>query len=77
MRYLKEKGYKIPQDIAIVGFDNLKRSVLVDPPLTTVNIDKEAVGRRLAQAIVRRIENNTPIFETVRLSTQIIIRGSC
>ncbi|WP_039766722.1 MULTISPECIES: LacI family DNA-binding transcriptional regulator [unclassified Caldicellulosiruptor] len=77
IRFLKEKGHKIPQDIAIVGFDNLKRSVLVDPPLTTVNIDKEILGRRLAQAIVRRIENNIPIFETVRLSTQIIIRSSC
>lgn len=77
MRYLKEKGYKIPQDIAITGFDNLRKSQLLDPPLTTINIDKEAVGRRLAQAIVHRIENDSPIYETVRLSTQIIMRSSC
>ena len=45
MRALKERGYRIPRDIAIVGFDNLTFSAYVDPPLTTMHVPSEYLGR--------------------------------
>ena len=45
MRAVQEAGIRVPRDIAIVGFDDIAQTSLSHPPLTTLRIDKEELGR--------------------------------
>jgi len=69
-------GVSIPEAIAVTGFDGIPESMLVEPHLTTVRVDNEAVGRRLARQLLWRIENRDQPFETVRVSAEILLRAS-
>lgn len=66
MRALKEKGYRIPEDISIVGFDNLPFSEICSPPLTTM----EVPNRKMGQLAVRRIIDVIG-GDTVKTKTQV------
>jgi DNA-binding LacI/PurR family transcriptional regulator len=73
---IKEAGYKIPDDIAIMGFSNNKITNLVDPPLTTVDQPSFEMGRNAARILLQIIDDSsTPPCHLV-LSTKLIIRGS-
>ncbi len=74
MKALKEKGYRIPQDVALAGFDNMPASAYTEPALTTVNVPKEYMGemavRRLSQLIEDR--ESTPV--KLEVSTTLVRR---
>jgi len=53
-------GLRIPQDLAIVGFDDSEISHLVEPELTTVRVDKAAMGRIAAEQLIAQIEGELP-----------------
>jgi len=77
MRIIKEKKLKIPQDIAIVGFDDEKYAPYTDLPLTTVRVFKREMGRVAGRRLMKIIKdkNNPPIKNI--MSTQLIVRESC
>lgn len=54
---LTKLGYKIPEDISIIGFDNLDVSSMVAPTLTTIDVPKNQIGRQAIQLLVDRIYN--------------------
>ena len=56
MRALKAKGYRIPDDIAIVGFDNIEFSNIVEPSLTTIHVPKKEMGQIAAERLFHLIE---------------------
>ena len=74
---LKEKGYNIPGDVSVIGFDNLLLSAFLDPPLTTIEQPKEKMGEKAMEMmldIIRKKHNGTNnIFE---LDSSLIIRKS-
>ena len=77
LRAFKEAGFRIPKDIAIVGFDNLPAGEVLDPPLTTINVPKRALGEEAVLRLVRRIENpNLPITKT-EVAATLVDRYSC
>jgi LacI family transcriptional regulator len=57
-RILHETGRRVPEDIMIVGYDNLELSSLMTPSLTTVAQPMEDIGRRSAKIIIDMVENN-------------------
>ncbi|EMP6174801.1 LacI family DNA-binding transcriptional regulator [Citrobacter amalonaticus] len=71
LNYCQKKGIKIPTDLAIAGFDDIELSTHLTPPLTTLSIDKEALGRRAVEHLVER-----PATEEILLPVKLIIRGS-
>ncbi|HET9587945.1 MAG TPA: LacI family DNA-binding transcriptional regulator [Anaerolineales bacterium] len=73
---LKEHGYRIPEDVAVVGFDDLQISAFLSPPLTTVRAPTETVGRIAAERLLGLL-NNDISYGTTLLPTEIIIRRSC
>jgi LacI family transcriptional regulator len=74
---LKESGYDIPGDIAVMGFSNDRIAELVYPKMTTVNQNSFELGKRAAEMLIARIENKGEgIYETVVLETNLIIRES-
>ncbi|WP_066188827.1 GntR family transcriptional regulator [Gracilibacillus timonensis] len=58
MRSLKHADYTIPEDLSIIGFDNIQASSFVDPPLTTVAQDFKKIGQIAGQTLIEWIEND-------------------
>lgn len=76
MRAFKEHGYRIPQDIGIVGFDNTAMCELLEPPLTTINVPRQAMARVTVERLVTLI--NTPAREMTKtaIMTSLVKRSS-
>ena len=77
MMAIQEGGWKIPEDIALVGFDGIPSSAHTDPPLTTVRQPITRSGAIAAQLLIDMIENPSPTPRRMILSTELIIRKSC
>ena len=77
---IKEKDIKIPDDIAIIGYDNIFISRLVVPALTTVDQSKYEAGVQAMNSLLEKIqqvqEEKEPVHHLIELKTQIIIRQS-
>lgn len=76
LQALHQYHYRIPEDVAVVGFDDLGFASFLNPPLTTVRAPTEAVGRIAAERLFALLENK-PSDGTVVLPTEIIYRRSC
>ena len=76
--YLQENGYKVPEDIAIVGFSNEPFSEVVTPSISTVKQPGYLIGQKAAQLIIEQILNGipNPAFKTIVMPTELIIRNS-
>ena len=74
MRVLAGAGLNVPDDVAIVGFDDIPAASLANPSLTTVAQDTALAGRRLVEMLLARI-GDRPVISTV-LPTQLVIRRS-
>ena len=73
---LREAGYCIPEDISIAGFDDLRLSAFLTPPLTTVKAPTEMVGRTAAKHLFNLLTGKDVDAVTL-LPTEIVIRRSC
>lgn len=75
---IKRNGLRIPQDVALVGFGNIKLSSYLDPPLTTVTQSPYKLGKTAAGMLLRRIENPKSKMEpeTEVIETELILRKS-
>ncbi|MGA9397994.1 MAG: LacI family DNA-binding transcriptional regulator [Anaerolineaceae bacterium] len=67
---------RIPQDVAVVGFDDQNISAYLDPPLTTVRAPTEEVGRKAAQELFQLLTNEG-VEPVTLLPTEIVYRRSC
>ena len=77
IKAIKEKGYSIPVDIAVLGFDNIEMSALVDPPLTTIAQSFYQIGAKAAERVIKLINskrNYKPVIENVPV--ELIVRQS-
>ncbi|MGJ8453698.1 GntR family transcriptional regulator [Pseudothermotoga sp. U03pept] len=74
--YLKEYGYKIPADISVYGFDDLRVSLYAYPRLTTVHQDFQAMGELAALQLVKIFLGEPLEFEE-RVPVSLIVRESC
>ena len=72
MRVALARGLRVPEDIAFVGFDDIPASAHATPALTTIAIDKEALGARGVQLLLE----DTPGELTVRLPATLVVRAS-
>ncbi|MGE5830845.1 MAG: LacI family DNA-binding transcriptional regulator [Micromonosporaceae bacterium] len=76
MRVLKEHGRRIPDDVALVGFEDSVLARQTDPPLTTVHQPVEAMGREMARLLVAHIRDEVTPGPLVVLDTHLVIRSS-
>jgi len=73
---LQDHGVRVPEDVAVIGFDDLGFASLLHPPLTTVRAPTESVGRIATEQLFNLLENR-PANEAIILPTEIIFRRSC
>jgi LacI family transcriptional regulator len=76
IRAARELGRSIPADLSIVGFDNIIMGNYTDPPLTTIAVDKEQMGRRAAARLIEMLDGKSsdPVEEAV--AAELVVRGS-
>ena len=74
MRALIEHGMRVPEDVAIVGFDDIPAASLTTPPLTTIMQDIRGAGEALVETLIAQIEGGDP--PPRKLSGKLIVRGS-
>lgn len=76
IKRLMELGYQIPEDVAIVGFDDIEQSSYANVPLTTIHQPVERIGVAAVNKLIALINGETPPFRTI-LKPELIIRESC
>lgn len=78
MATFQSQGFRIPEDISVVGFDNLKLSGFATPSLTTIEQDRATIGKKAADTLIELIDNKH-VDDTLdmRVPTKLIVRNSC
>jgi DNA-binding LacI/PurR family transcriptional regulator len=76
LRALSERGRRVPEDISVVGFDDLPEAASFMPPLTTVHQDFSEVGRRCVDHLLRQIRSDEEETGTTLVQTSLVIRSS-
>ncbi|WP_372652634.1 LacI family DNA-binding transcriptional regulator [Draconibacterium sp.] len=76
--HLNEKGIKVPDDIAIVGFSNEPFSELVTPSISTIKQPGFEMGQKAAELLIKQIGSKTKPknYETIMMETELIVRNS-
>ncbi|MBN1961496.1 MAG: LacI family DNA-binding transcriptional regulator [Deltaproteobacteria bacterium] len=77
LHLLYEANRHIPQDISIIGFDDIPEAAYFTPPLTTVRQNFTELGRRCLKILVDQIENGERSYSRTVVPTEFIIRRSC
>lgn len=78
-----ELGLRIPEDLSVVGFDNLRESAFIEPPLTTIDQSVEKMGAMAMDILVKLVEGQSlPASSAdgphlLKVPTELVIRGSC
>jgi DNA-binding LacI/PurR family transcriptional regulator len=76
IRALAERGLRVPEDVSIIGFDDVPEAGYYRPPLTTVRQDFGEVGRRALSTLVDRMSGAIPAGPRVRVAPELIVRAS-
>lgn len=74
---LREAGKRIPEDISLVGFDDIPWSQYADPPLTTVHLQAQELARRACLLLMDLIKGKEPETRRQIVDTELVIRKSC
>ncbi len=74
---IKEKGLQVPEDISVIGFDDIDIAVYFDPPLTTIRQPLFDMGKKAMELLLAQIENKIKKQESAIFPGELIIRKSC
>lgn len=77
MDAIRHRGLRIPDDVSVVGFDDIPQASLVRPALTTVQQPLEKMGRVATQMLLELLEHPERKVQRIELPTKLIIRDSC
>ncbi|HHU36387.1 MAG TPA: LacI family transcriptional regulator, partial [Treponema sp.] len=76
IEYLQEKGFNIPKDIAIIGFDDVSNCLISTPQLTSVRQSLNYISKKAVETALNMIEGK-PVQEITTFPTTLVIRTSC
>jgi LacI family transcriptional regulator len=76
LRALRDRGLRVPEDVSVVGFDNIRLSEFTDPPLTTVNVPRDAIAHAACAALLPELAGASRVGRDVLIEPELIIRDS-
>jgi LacI family transcriptional regulator len=77
LRILAERGIKVPEDMSVVGFDDIHLSEFANPPLTTVRMSRQDLARAAFDGLMRLREGKIPAsLDPIRVATNLVVRQS-
>jgi DNA-binding LacI/PurR family transcriptional regulator len=75
MRAVRAAGLRVPQDLSVVGFDDIDLAAFFEPPLTTVAQPKREMGERAVQMVLQLLAGDTDVPDCV-LPSRLVVRDS-
>ncbi len=76
IKALKEYNYNVPGDISVIGFDDIPLCTMMDPPISTIHVSKEYMGRLAAGRLFDLIKDPEPVTTKIEIETRLILRGT-
>jgi len=76
IKALKEKGYRVPEDISVIGFDDRPICVTSEPNITTINVPKAMFGALAVDTLINRINKNYDGYIKIEIGTELVVRDS-
>jgi len=77
VRGLREAGHRVPEDVSIIGFDDIPLASYFDPPLTTLRQPMEELGRQAARLLIEAIQDPDHPSDQVFVHAHLVERASC
>jgi len=77
LRGARARGVPVPARLAVVGMDDIEMSAYTDPPLTTVRVAKEELGRLAAERLIGLIEGEPTDPALLPVGGELVVRASC
>jgi len=74
---LNEAGLRVPDDVSVIGFDDVPEAAIVSPPLTTISVPRHKMGELAVQHLIQMKNQATPHYVKTLINTSIIHRLSC
>jgi DNA-binding LacI/PurR family transcriptional regulator len=76
LRAFHERGRRVPEDVSVIGFDDIAEASSFLPPLTTLHQDFAEVGRLCVEAVLRKMRQDGPQRGTTLVPTRLVVRAS-
>lgn len=76
IRACHDLGLNIPQDVAIIGFDDIHLTSIVSPSLTSIRVDKYAMGSKAINRLLEMLENPLKDYPNIEMPVELIVRES-
>jgi LacI family transcriptional regulator len=76
VRASQENGLRVPEDVALVGFDDIQLAAVMQPPLTTIRQDKIGLGAAAGDALLRMLEHADTAPPVTTLPVELVVRQS-
>jgi DNA-binding LacI/PurR family transcriptional regulator len=76
MSAIRRAGLRVPEDVAVVGYDDSALALSSDPPLSSVRQPIEEMGREMARALLAQLGESRQVARSIVLATELIVRGS-
>ena len=76
MQALKEEGYRIPEDISVIGYDDVAACEVFEPPLTTVRVNRKDIGRLAMNRLLEKMSEKGDYYTSTQISSDLIERES-
>jgi LacI family transcriptional regulator len=76
IRAFRERGYKVPEDMAVIGFDNMPVCTYIEPGLTSINVPKQYMGEMAVQRLVSIIGSKEYTPVKIEILTNLVKRRS-
>ncbi|MEM5594323.1 substrate-binding domain-containing protein [Niallia circulans] len=77
IKSLHELNIHVPEDISIIGFDNIVESQIVSPELTTIHVKKDKIASLAVEKLIREIDENEEDKMKIFIDTELVKRKSC
>jgi LacI family transcriptional regulator len=74
---IRGAGLRVPEDVALVGFDDMQLAPFIDPPLTTIRQDRVGLGLAAGRALIEQIEHLDRTLAALTLPVELIVRRTC
>lgn len=76
MQCIRDRGISIPDEMAVIGYDDYKWSSAMNPPLSTISQRTEEMGKKIAECLLARIKGYDGEYEEYRIPSKLTIRSS-
>jgi LacI family transcriptional regulator len=76
LRAINRVGLRVPDDISVVGFDDIELSQFTQPPLTTIRLSRDELGRKAFDALYETVEGTQSRGQEIKVNTRLVLRES-